>query len=422
MVRIMFVNPNKLKPHPKNAEIYFDLNDGLDESIRQHGILRPIVVNQDFVILDGHRRWVRAKKLGLNEIPIEIRDFENEIIALIELNRYRVKQPREIYNESRVLNREFIVPNLEQCSNGRVIEKVAKKVGVSKGQLYKIQKIYNNENEIPETVKKLDTLKISVHQAYKEQQQAEHKTQPSKIEIPRAAEKLPSDLFITNVWQLPESRPKGYGSEKFRGNCDPTIIDQCLRRYVMNPHVPDDAKILDPMAGSGTFIDVAKALGFKRESILAYDINQKREDIEPIDALDLPLDDRSLDLVFCHYPYWNMWKYSDDPRDLSTHNYEEFLRDVNVSFEEFYRVLKPKGYLCVLIGNKRESGVIDLESDLSFIGAEIFGFLWDKIITVVGDPAGHAHTAHDGWGVVQHRALKNKWTIQNYDTLLVFRK
>jgi len=117
-----------------------------------------------------------------------------------------------------------------------------------------------------------------------------------------------------------------------------------------------------------------------------------------------------------------MWKYSEDPKDLSNDSYTEFLRDVTDSFEEFYRVLKPKGYLCVLIGNKRESGVIDLESDLSFIGAEIFGFLWDKIITVVGDPAGHAHTAHGGWGLVQHRALKNKWTIQNYDTLLVFRK
>lgn len=430
----MIVNPNQLKPHPKNAEIYFDLNDGLDKSIKQHGILRPIIVNRDFVILDGHRRWVRAKKFGVKEVPIEIREFQNEIIALIELNRYRVKQPREVYNESRVLSEELAKqskvgrPSKETLSNltklspkdvTHVRDEVAKKLNVSNGQLYKIKKIYENEEKIPKTVKELDSKKISVHQAFKTLQQVEHKTQPTKIEPPKSAEGLPNEFFITNVWMLLEKRPDGYGSKDFRGNCDPTIVDQTLRRYLGSSEIQKGVTILDPMAGSGTFIDVAKNLGIT--NILAFDIKPLRDDIQFGDAEKLPLDNDSIDFVFCHYPYWNMWKYSDHPEDLSNVDYETFLRKVENIFKEFYRILKKNSYLCILIGNKRELGIIDLEAEFSKKGQRYFK-LWDKIITVVGDPAGHAHTAHDGWGVVQHRALKNKWTIQNYDTLLVFRK
>lgn len=427
----MKVNPNQLKAHPKNAEIYFDLDDGLDESIRQHGILRPIIINRDFVILDGHRRWVRAKKLRLKEVPIEIREFENEIIALIELNRYRVKQPREIYNESRVLGEEFAkqagkrkscysrndLSNLTEPILTR--EKVAKKLNVSNGQLYKIQRIYDNEEKIPKAIKELDSRKISVHRTYKTLLQVEHKTQPTKIEPPKSAEGLPNDFFITNVWMLPKKRPDGYGSKDFRGNCGPTIIDQSLRRYLGSSKIPENTTVVDPMAGSGTFIDVAKNLGVT--NVLAFDIKPVRDDIQYGDAEKLPIDDGAIDFVFCHYPYWNMWKYSDHPNDLSNVDYETFLRKVENIFKEFYRILKKNSYLCILIGNKREAGILDLEAEFSRIGRQYFK-LWDKIITVVGDPAGHAHTAHGGWGLVQHRALKNKWTIQNYDTLLVFRK
>jgi len=48
--------------------------------------------------------------------------------------------------------------NFPKFGKINVEKDVAKKVGVSHGQLYKIQKIYDNEKKIPETVKNLDTL------------------------------------------------------------------------------------------------------------------------------------------------------------------------------------------------------------------------------------------------------------------------
>ena len=68
---ITFVDVNKLKPHPKNQEIYLDPEaPEFDTSIQKNGILKPIICNRDFVILDGHRRWKRAKQFGLKHVLV----------------------------------------------------------------------------------------------------------------------------------------------------------------------------------------------------------------------------------------------------------------------------------------------------------------------------------------------------------------
>ena len=169
---IIFVDVNKLKPHPKNQEIYFDPKDPeFDRSIQENGILKPIICNRSFIILDGHRRWKRAKQFGLKQVPVQIRDFENEILAIIWLNRYRVKTPREIFNEARVLEEELakeakkrqieagkkfgrgkLRSNLtEPISQPKVRDQVAEKLGVSSGQLYKIENVHFSEENKPES-------------------------------------------------------------------------------------------------------------------------------------------------------------------------------------------------------------------------------------------------------------------------------
>jgi len=430
-------NPHDLKPHSLNSWLYKTREDSdFLESVRRFGVLEPLVVNRDGVILSGHRRWKAALKLGYKSVPCVVEEFENDKVAIVELNRQRVKTPREIYREAQVLRRELEPKakvgrppkNLGKFTKINVRDQAAEKVGVSSKTLYMIEKIYENEDKIPEVVEKLDKSEITVHRAYRALKQAEHRTQPSWVEVPEAAEELPQELYPTNIWVLPRRRPVGYGSKDFKGNCDPTIIDQCLRRYLGNPHYEGNREflkgvvVLDPMAGSGTTLDVARRYD---ATVIGIDINPRREDVQFGDARKLDengIADESVDFIFCHYPYWNVWKYSTRPEDLSNQEkYSDFLLMVEETFKEFKRVLKPNCFLCVLIGNKRERGVIDIEADFSTIGRRYFR-LWDKIVTVAGDPAGHAHTAHGKWNEIYHRALKNKWTIQNYNTLLVFKK
>lgn len=82
-----------LKEHPKN-KIFFDDLEGdawseFLESIRTSGVIVPIVVTKDNVIISGHQRVKACIALGIDEIPAEVKkiDSEDEILKqLIETN------------------------------------------------------------------------------------------------------------------------------------------------------------------------------------------------------------------------------------------------------------------------------------------------------------------------------------------------
>ena len=97
-----------IKPNPVNDEIYSqtDLED-LKLSLQTHGQLEPLVVNNDLVIISGHRRYFSMMQLGWTECDIRVTNLDNDIVALIEFNRSRIKSVNDILNESRVLEREL---------------------------------------------------------------------------------------------------------------------------------------------------------------------------------------------------------------------------------------------------------------------------------------------------------------------------
>ena len=101
-------NPDNLRPHPKNTEIYGDTDDVDDldetfkESVDEKGVLEPLVITQGKEIISGHRRWLAAKEAGLRSVPVRYSEFDNELAereALIEFNRQREKTPGQIVNE-----------------------------------------------------------------------------------------------------------------------------------------------------------------------------------------------------------------------------------------------------------------------------------------------------------------------------------
>jgi len=79
------IEPNKGQPRKQ-----FD-KESLEElavSIRQYGIIQPIVVckrDDYYEIIAGERRWRAAKKAGLKEVPVVIRDYTDKEIAEISL-------------------------------------------------------------------------------------------------------------------------------------------------------------------------------------------------------------------------------------------------------------------------------------------------------------------------------------------------
>ena len=85
MVKISLVEPNREQPRK-----HFD-EDGLlelAESIKQYGILQPLLVQEKngyYEIIAGERRWRAAKLEGLKEVPVIIRKLTDQQIVEISL-------------------------------------------------------------------------------------------------------------------------------------------------------------------------------------------------------------------------------------------------------------------------------------------------------------------------------------------------
>ena len=122
-VKITMVEPNREQPR-KNFDQ--DALEELADSIKQYGLIQPIVVQDRktyYAIIAGERRWRAAKIAGLKEVPVIIKNYtEQEIveISLIEnIQRENLNPIEEAMAYKRLLN-EF---NLKQ---DEVAERVSK--------------------------------------------------------------------------------------------------------------------------------------------------------------------------------------------------------------------------------------------------------------------------------------------------------
>lgn len=62
----------RLRPHPLNDRVYGGSEPDADllVSIREHGVMNPIVINRQKEILSGTRRWRAAKACGYKTSPL----------------------------------------------------------------------------------------------------------------------------------------------------------------------------------------------------------------------------------------------------------------------------------------------------------------------------------------------------------------
>ena len=80
--------------HPFNVKMDAEM-EALIESIKEFGILTPLIArkkeNGRYEIIAGHRRKFAAKKLGLTELPVILRDMTRDeaVIAMVDSNLHR---------------------------------------------------------------------------------------------------------------------------------------------------------------------------------------------------------------------------------------------------------------------------------------------------------------------------------------------
>jgi ParB family chromosome partitioning protein len=102
--KVIQIPLSKLRPNPYQPRKTFDQNtlNELAASIREHGIIQPIIVRsvlKDYEIIAGERRFRASQIVGLETIPAVIRTYTDEQvmeIALIENVQREDLNPIEI--------------------------------------------------------------------------------------------------------------------------------------------------------------------------------------------------------------------------------------------------------------------------------------------------------------------------------------
>ena len=124
---------NEIEPNREQPRKNFDDESisSLADSIKQHGILQPLLVRpygSSYQIVAGERRWRAARMLGLSEVPVQVKelsDIETMQIALIEnLQRENLNPVEEAKGYSELVE-----------SFGMTQEEVAKTVGRSRSAI-----------------------------------------------------------------------------------------------------------------------------------------------------------------------------------------------------------------------------------------------------------------------------------------------
>jgi ParB family chromosome partitioning protein len=147
---VVEIHLSKLRANPYQPRKVFPQEqiEELAQSIKQHGVIQPIVVRstlKDYEIVAGERRWRAAKEAGLSTIPAVVKPFTDEQvmeIALIENLQREDLNPLEIAVAYQKHNNHF---SLTQ-------EELAVKVGKSRPHIANFLRLLQLPDQIQQFV------------------------------------------------------------------------------------------------------------------------------------------------------------------------------------------------------------------------------------------------------------------------------
>jgi len=224
-------------------------------------------------------------------------------------------------------------------------------------------------------------------------------TRQTKALVQKALGKDQFTPQLYNVWNFSSCDPR-FGDEHFEGRIPGQIVQNVLYYFTCEGDL-----VVDPMAGSGTTLDVCKTMNRKS---LCYDVVPIRSEIKEHDIRQgYPLEAQDCTLVFLDPPYLNM------VFDHFT-NIDKFYCFIKKLAQDTHTVLKQNGYVAFLIEDMTEKG----KHCLSGESYRIFRDLGFECVDHVSCPL-----STEQFNAQQvEKAKKNKHLLGRNRDLYIFRK
>ena len=142
------LNINDIEPNRGQPRKDFDETalSELADSIAQHGLIQPIVVKPTaqgrYSIIAGERRWRACRMAGLNEVPVIIKDADDQ--TLMEIALIENLQREDLNAVEEALGYRSLIDSF-----GLTQDEVAKKMGKSRSAVTNALRLLAlNENEL----------------------------------------------------------------------------------------------------------------------------------------------------------------------------------------------------------------------------------------------------------------------------------
>lgn len=144
--QVLNIDINLIKPNKEQPRKHFDDEKLMElaNSIKEHGIIQPIVVkeeNQIYIIIAGERRWRAAKLLNLKEVPVIVKDLSPIEIVEISLIENIIRENLNPIEEAMAYKRLLKEFNLTQ-------EEISKQVSKSRSTIANALRLLNLDDRI----------------------------------------------------------------------------------------------------------------------------------------------------------------------------------------------------------------------------------------------------------------------------------
>ena len=165
MEQITNLSVDILKVHPRNTEFFDDIQgeqyEKFKNSIKEDGILTPLIVSPDMTIISGHQRYQAAKDLNIGLVPViikeELLDEKEKLKKLLATNFGRLKN--DPVKQGRVF-KEYeelcgVYHGGDRSSKRQFValqEQVAKELGVDVRTLQRLKKLNSLSPDLQELI------------------------------------------------------------------------------------------------------------------------------------------------------------------------------------------------------------------------------------------------------------------------------
>lgn len=403
-MKIEKVNVKDIVMNPSNPRtIKDDKFKKLIKSIKEFPEMlevRPIVVDDDMIILGGNMRFKACKEAGLKEIPIikfsnlpEEKKKQFIIKDNVGYGEWDYELLLEDYDKEELLDWGLDIPKNKMMDDP--------KNRLSDGFLIPPFSILDTRSGEWQNRKKIWNAYL------KEEGESREETLGKTSEIKYGDNTMESMAPTVSLF-------------------DPVVAELMFHWFA-----PKNANIIDPFAGD---IRKGAVAGHLHHNFTGIELRKEQYDIniEQINRLNIIenvkyinddgrkvcnyIKENTQDMIFSCPPYYDLEKYSEQENDASNQEtYEDFIKILDSAFTDTIKTLKENRFAVVVVGDLRNKDgyYYNFHEDIKFIFNKNGMPLYNELILI--EQSGTA-------ALRAGNMMKNRKTVKTHQNVLVFYK